>query len=171
MDFIKIAPEEIGENTFKAIGSDWMLVSAGEADSFNTMTASWGGMGVLWRKNVAFVFIRPQRYTFEFTEKYDKMSLSFFGGEKREALSLCGRVSGRDCDKIADAGLTPVWITESCVGYEGASLVLECRKMYADDIRESAMLDPDIMANYSARDFHKMYICEIEAVWKAKADN
>ncbi len=168
MNYIKIAPEEISENTFKSIGSDWMLVSAGTFDDFNTMTASWGGLGVLWRENVAFVFIRPQRYTFEYTEKNSSLSLSFFGGEKKDALGLCGRVSGRDCDKIKEAGLEPLRLSESCVGYEGATHVLECEKMYAQDIDEACMIDKSIMDNYKSRDFHRMYICRIKAVWKAE---
>lgn len=168
MSFVKITPEEISENTFKAIGSDWMLVSAGSKDDFNTMTASWGGLGVLWRESVAFVFIRPQRYTFEYIEKGSFLSLSFFGGEKKDALGLCGRVSGRDCDKISEAGLESVWLSDSCVGYEGATFVLECEKMYAQDLEEDCMIDKSIMENYKNRDFHRMYICKIKAVWKAE---
>ena len=106
-EFLNIAPASIEENLISLIGDKWMLVTAEKADgTVNTMTASWGGAGVIWNKPSAFVFIRPQRYTFEFTEEADIMTLSFFGEERRDALKLCGRVSGRDCDKIRDAGLT-----------------------------------------------------------------
>lgn len=164
MSFVEISPESLSGNTFKMIGSDWMLVSAADGEKFNTMTASWGGMGVLWNKCVAFVFIRPQRYTYEFTEKSDKLTLSFFGGEEREALTLCGRKSGRDCNKVSEAGLTPLWVGDGVPSFEEAKIVLVCRKVYADDIKEEKMIDPSIMKNYAAKDFHRMYVCEIERV-------
>ena len=164
MSFIEIKPEELSGNSFKMIGSDWMLVSAADGEKFNTMTASWGGVGVLWNKSVAFVFIRPQRYTYEFTEKSDRLTLSFFGGEMRDALTFCGRNSGRDCDKMEKTGLTPMWVGDGAPSFEEAKVILNCKKIYADDIKESAMIDPSIMKNYAANDFHRMYVCEIEQV-------
>ena len=164
MSYIEIKPEELSGNTFKMIGSDWMLVSCADGEKFNTMTASWGGMGVLWGKNVAFVFIRPQRYTYEFTEKSDILTLYFFGGEMRDALTLCGRKSGRDCDKVAEAGLTPYWIDEKSPAFSEAKVILKCRKMYADVLREEAVVDSTVMNNYAAKDFHRVYVCEIEKI-------
>ncbi|MBQ4066640.1 MAG: flavin reductase [Clostridia bacterium] len=164
MSYKKISPEELSGNTFKMIGSDWMLVSAADGENFNTMTASWGGMGVLWSKPVAFVFIRPQRYTYEFTERSDRLTLSFFGGEQREALTLCGKKSGRDCNKVAEAGLTPMWVGDRAPSFEEARVILSCRKLYSDDIKEEKMLDPSIMKNYAAKDFHRIYVCEIEEI-------
>ena len=164
MSYIEIKPEELSGNTFKMIGSDWMLVSAADGEKFNTMTASWGGMGVLWNKSVAFVFIRPQRYTYQFTEKSDRMTLSFFSGKEREALTVCGRKSGRDCDKVAEAGLTPMWVGEDAPSFEEAEVVVVAKKLYVDDIKEEKMLDSAIMKNYPANDFHRVYVCEIEKV-------
>lgn len=164
MNYREIKPEELSGNTFKMIGSDWMLVSAADGDRFNTMTASWGGLGVLWSKPVCFVFIRPQRYTYEFTEKSDRLTLSFFGGEEREALTLCGRKSGRDCDKVKEAGLTPIWVGEGAPSFEEAKIILDCKKIYVDDIKEEKMIDPSIMKNYAAKDFHRVYVCEVERV-------
>ena len=80
-------------------------ITAKKEDKVNTMTASWGGLGFIWRKPVAYIFIRPQRYTYEFVEKTDKLTLSFFGGEMREGLTLCGRTSGREVNKAEKAGL------------------------------------------------------------------
>ena len=94
----KIDPKTITENVFSLIDEDWMLITAGTAERCNTMTASWGGLGVLWRKNVATVYIRPQRYTFEFVEREDYFTLSFFGGDYRPQLALCGSKSGREVD-------------------------------------------------------------------------
>jgi flavin reductase (DIM6/NTAB) family NADH-FMN oxidoreductase RutF len=76
--FKAVKPEELSDNTFKLIGSDWMLITAGDSASFNTMTASWGGMGVVWGKNAATVYIRKHRYTYEFVEKSEYFTLSFF---------------------------------------------------------------------------------------------
>lgn len=162
----EISPYELQGNTFEMLDKDWMLVTAADenGEKVNTMTASWGGLGVLWGKPVAFVFIRPQRYTYEFTEKNDRMTLSFFGGEMREALTLCGRKSGRDCDKIGEAGLTPVTLSDGGVSFEEAHAVLSCRKMYADFIKQDCMLDESIMKTYEKHDFHRVYVCEIEKV-------
>ena len=164
MSYKEIKAAELTGNTFHMIGSDWMLVTAADGEKFNTMTASWGGMGILWNKPVCFVFIRPQRYTYEFTEKSDTLTLSFFGGREREALSVCGRKSGRDCDKVAEAGLTPFMIDEKDWSFEEAEVILKGRKIYIDDIKECGMLAPSIMKNYPANDFHRVYICEIEKV-------
>ena len=127
------------------------------------MTASWGGTGILWGKPVAFCFIRPQRYTYTFTEAGNHLTLSFFHGEKRDALKLCGSRSGRDCDKITLAGLTPV-IEQPYVWFAEAETVLKCTKLYADDIKEACFVDRSLLSNYENKDFHKMYICEITEV-------
>ena len=103
-----IEPNMIDRNVFQLIGSDWMLITAGTPESYNTMTASWGGMGVLWGKNVCFCFIRPTRHTYQFIEKADVFSLSFFEERYRGALEICGTKSGRDIDKAAATGLIPV---------------------------------------------------------------
>ncbi|MBR6755283.1 MAG: flavin reductase, partial [Clostridia bacterium] len=107
MSFKEIRPEELNSSVFHDIGTKWMLVSAKKPDgSVNTMTASWGALGVLWNKNVFICFVRPQRYTHEFTEASDSISIAFFGEEYRDALKLCGTKSGRDMDKIKEAGLS-----------------------------------------------------------------
>ena len=162
-----ISPCEF-DPVFDKIGKEWMLITAAGKDqngeqTVNTMTASWGGMGVLWRKHVAFVFIRPQRYTFTLTEQADRFSLSFLGEEYRDALNLCGTKSGRDGDKIAEAGL-------SCATHDGVPFIeqahtaLICRKLYADDIKRECFLDQSPLYTYAAGDFHKMYVLEIETV-------
>ena len=108
--FLKeIKPANIKDNPFKLIGGDWMLITAGTKESFNTMTASWGGLGVLWDKEVAFAFVRPTRHTFGFMEKSPVFTLSFFAEQYRPALEFCGAHSGRDVNKIAQTGLTPAF--------------------------------------------------------------
>ena len=130
-DFREITPQEIAENPFKLIGGDWALVTAGDRERFNTMTISWGGMGIMWNKPVVFSFIRPQRYTFEFTEQNDRFTMSFFDEEYRKALAFCGSKSGRDMDKIAVSGLTPVeGRTVSVPALAEFPVTLECRVLY-----------------------------------------
>ena len=104
MMFHEIAPKTLTENVFSLIGDRWMLITAGTPDHCNTMTASWGGLGVLWRKPMAIIYVRPQRYTFGFIEQSDEFTLSFFGPQWKKALSYCGAVSGRDEDKFAACG-------------------------------------------------------------------
>jgi len=160
-EFKKLSPQEINENVFKLVGSDWMLITAGTKEKFNTMTASWGGLGVLWQKNVSFCTIRPGRYTYEFVESSDKYTLAFFDNKYKKALSICGSKSGRDTDKVAEAGITPVEISPDAVAFDEAKLVIECRKIYYQDLQPENFLNPDIDKNYPNKDYHRMYIGEI----------
>lgn len=163
----KIDSRGIDRNAIELIGKDWMLVTAGDFENYNTMTASWGALGELWHKPVAFVFIRPQRYTYEFTEKNETMTLSFFSEEYKKALQICGTKSGRDYDKVAEAGLTPFETETGGVAFREAELILECRKLYADFINKDSFIVPELVEkNYQAGDFHKMYIVEIVNAWK-----
>lgn len=164
MSYRTIKPEEMNANVFNMIGRDWMLVCAEKNDKFNAMTASWGGMGVLWRKNVAYVFVRPQRYTYEFIERTDKLTLSFFSEEYREALRICGTKSGRECNKIAEAGLTPFSVNDGCTAFREANVIMECTKMYAGFLREEDIVDPAVMNEYKNGDFHKMYVVSIDRI-------
>ena len=107
MAFKEVDIKSLNFNPFTKIGSEWMLITAGGESGCNTMTASWGGLGVLWGKNVATCYIRPQRYTKKFVDANDTFTLSFYGPEYKQALSICGSKSGRDCDKVKEAGLTP----------------------------------------------------------------
>ena len=166
--FIQIEPKEIADNPFKLIGSDWMLITAGDEKKCNTMTASWGGVGVLWNKPVSFIFVRPQRYTREFIEREQAYSLCFFEDGFRPQLSYLGTASGRDEDKIGKAGLTTTF--EGGVPYfEQARLVLICKKSYRDDLKADCFLDAEADARcYPEKDYHRMYVGEIVKVLKKK---
>ncbi len=158
----EITPFQITDNVFKLIGKDWMLITAGTLESFNTMTASWGALGELWDRRVSFCVIRPHRYTFQFMEQATNYTLSFFDETYRAALDFCGSRSGRDVDKAKATGLTPVAGTAGSVYFAQARLVLECRKLYAQDIAQTHFVDQTISArNYPKQDFHRMYIGEI----------
>ena len=161
MGFKETAPEKLGFDPFSRIGTQWMLVTAGGEGSFNTMTASWGFAGVIWGKPSAEIVIRPQRYTKEFLDKNEYFTLSFFPEVQRKALALCGRVSGRDTDKVAQSGLKPVF-TDGTVTFEQAELVLICKKLYVQQLESSCFTERDLDgANYAAGDYHFAYIGEI----------
>ena len=93
-------------NAFDKIGKQWMLITASDGEKVNAMTASWGGLGVIWGKKVAYIFVRESRYTKEFIDKEGKFSLCFFEESYKEVISLCGKVSGRETDKIKECNLT-----------------------------------------------------------------
>jgi flavin reductase (DIM6/NTAB) family NADH-FMN oxidoreductase RutF len=160
-EFKSINPETIQENFIKLIGSDWMLITAGNIKSFNTMTAAWGGIGFLWKKPVVFCFVRPTRYTYGFTEKNEDFTLSFFAEEYRDILNFCGSKSGKEVDKIKETGLIPKETTSGNIYFDQARLVLECKKIYTEDIAPDKFIDKNIDNNYPKKDYHRMYIGEI----------
>jgi flavin reductase (DIM6/NTAB) family NADH-FMN oxidoreductase RutF len=159
--FKTIKPGAIRDNVFKLIGHDWMLVTAGDTKSWNTMTASWGGLGILWNKPVAFAFVRPTRHTYGFMERADRFTLSFFTEKYRRALTFCGTHSGRDCDKAAKTGLTPFAPISGTTSFEQARLILVCRKLYTTDIDPKRFLDPKTDRNYPKKDYHRLSVGEI----------
>lgn len=160
---------QLKENFFETISKEWMIVCAGGADHYNMMTASWGGIGWLWNKPVAFVFIRPERYTFEFSMQNDFMTLSFLGNSEqaRKIYQFCGSQSGRDVNKETQSGLTPMPLAEGkCVGFKESRLTLVCRKLYADNLKPEAFTDPALVSQwYGAKGgFHQMYVVEIKEI-------
>ena len=155
---------DIKKSAVEMISDGWGLVTAGNGEKFNTMTVSWGGLGEIWGKDAVFIFIRPQRYTYEFIEKEEFFTLSFYGEEFRNALKICGSRSGRNTDKVANAGLTPVFI-DGTVSFEQAEYTLVCRKMASQFIDPKGFEDEAIEKNYSAGDYHKVYIGEIIKVY------
>lgn len=163
MSFKEINPNQICDNTFQLIGKDWALVTAGDKEKFNTMTVSWGGVGIMWNKPVAFTFIRPQRYTYEFIENGDYFTMSFFDDSYRDVLSFCGSKSGRDCDKPKETGITPVF-DDKAPYFSQARLVLVCKKLYGQFLNEESAVDKSVLSSYTNGDYHKMYISEIVKV-------
>lgn len=165
---------DIQDNVFKLIAKDWMLVSAGKPGMdvqgtlrYNTMTANWGGAGYLWHKPVVYVFVRPERYTYDFMEREDTFTLSFFEESFRPALALLGKKSGREGDKITEAGLHPCFTPEMNPTFEEARMTLECRKLFQSSLKEEEFLDNALLsACYGPKGgLHKMYIAEILHVW------
>ena len=162
----EVSLEELNENAFKMIGKDWLLLTAKKGDKVNTMTASWGGVGSLGNKKVAYLFVRPQRYTKEFIDASDKMSISVLPNNFRDTLSYLGRVSGRDEDKIEKSGLT-LKEKDNVPYFEEARLTFICRKLYVQSLEEEGFIDKSIIdKDYQNKDYHMMYVVEIEELLK-----
>lgn len=164
MNFQEIKPAELQKNPFKMIGSEWLLITAKDGDKCNTMTASWGGVGVMWGKNVAFIVVRPQRYTKEFIDAADTLSLSILDDSFRKTLSYLGSVTGRDEDKIQKSGLTVAYQGETPF-FEEANTVILGRKLYAQPYQPECFIDKSCDEKwYPQKDYHVMYIVEIEHI-------
>ncbi len=163
-DFKEISANHLQGNPFHMIGQEWMLVTAEKEGKVNTMTAAWGGLGIMWGKNVAFVVIRPQRYTKEFIDAADSFSLSFYDESFRKTLSYLGAVSGRDEDKVLKSGLT-VTQNDSIPYFKEAKTVLFCKKLFSQPYEEKNFFDNDIPgACYPDKDYHTLYISEITKI-------
>jgi len=167
LNFTLTDPAKLKDNLIRMIASDWMLVTAGTKEKFNTMTANWGGMGYLWNKNVVFVFVRPERYTYEFMERSEGFTLTFFDVQYRDALNLCGSRSGRECDKVTETGLTPFFTDSGYPAFAEARIVMECNKLYATQLTREAFTDQDpLNTHYRTKGgLHKIYIAEIIKCW------
>ncbi len=140
---------------------EFALLGATRDDGkFNFMTVSWGGVGILWGKEVCFVFVRPERYTYEFCEASERFSLSFFDSSRRADLVFCGRSSGRDVDKARECGFN-VEIVDGVPKFDDATLTLTLRKLYAQDIEKACFIDTSLLKNYENAGFHRIYICEV----------
>lgn len=160
-NYIEIKPEELNKSAFKMIGSDWMLITAEKENKANTMTASWGGFGVMWNKNVTYTVIRPQRYTKEFIDNTDVFSLCFFDSKHKKELSYLGSVSGRDEDKIGKTTLT-LNHYEDVPCFEEADIILICKKLFSQEFQRNSFIDKSLIEkNYPNNDFHTMYISEV----------
>lgn len=167
MELKRISPNELTLRPFYTLDKQWALLTAGDRARFNTMTVSWGGLGTLWNKPVATVYVRPQRYTYEFTERSEYFTLSFFGGNFMDDLQYLGSHSGRDGNKLSKTCLTPAFDAETAAPYIAeASCVLVLRKLYHDDIKPERFDDSSIIDSvYPAHDFHRVYICEVIAAY------
>jgi flavin reductase (DIM6/NTAB) family NADH-FMN oxidoreductase RutF len=166
-NFKTITIEDVKDNFNKVITNDWMLITAGNREQANTMTASWGFLGRLWERQCVLIYIRPDRFTREFVERQETFTLAFFDEKYRKALSYCGSHTGRNEDKIRMAGLS-IASTDSGTPYPTeARLVIECRKIYQGRIAEDNFIEPSIVEeHYPEKDFHYCYIGEIVGVYE-----
>jgi flavin reductase (DIM6/NTAB) family NADH-FMN oxidoreductase RutF len=166
---IDLNPYHLDENVFNLLDNKWMLITAGTPDHFNMMTASWGGLGVLWNKSIVTIYVRPQRFTYKFVEENPTFSISFFEKEYKAALNFCGSKSGRDFDKVKETGLTPVITPRGNISYKEAYLTIDCTKIYADDLKLSSFIDKSLIEKvYPTKDFHRFFIGEITGCYIKK---
>ena len=166
MAFVKKSTSELGCNPFTTIGKDWFLLTAGTPEHFNTMTCSWGAMGVIWNVPSVTAYVRTNRHTFDFLEHDELFTISVFPEEYRKALSFCGSHSGRDVDKVKETGLTPVTL-DGAPAFGEAKLVLICRKMYSQMMSQTEFQDPSLVDTFYGKDpMHKMYIGQVIAAYE-----
>lgn len=163
--FKTIKPEEFNFNPFTMINNDWMLIAAEHDGKLNAMTASWGGVGIIWGKPSAFIFVRESRYTKTLIDPSDKYTLTFFEHEPNaKMLAYMGSASGRDEDKIAKSGLT----VERCGGapyFAEGYCAMICKKMNRQPLTADNFIDPNIDPRfYADKDYHTLYVGEIETI-------
>lgn len=165
MSFKEINIDELSCNPFTKIAKEWMLITAGDEQKSNTMTASWGGLGFIWNKNVAAIYLRPQRYTKEFVDKDGIFTISFLPEEHRKALSVCGSVSGRDVsDKWQESGLHPYYV-DGTTAVREADLIFVCKTQYRQEMKPEFFTDTENDKKYYPDgDYHIMYLAEITKV-------
>ncbi len=156
---------ELNFNVFDKINNQWMLLTAGDEEKSNTMTASWGGLGIMWNKKVATLYIRPQRCTKKFIDANDRMTISFLSDDLKAQKIKAGRVSGNDVeDKWAEIGLTPEMV-DGVPAVAEAEMVFVCKKLYVQEMKPECILEEGLdEQNYPQKDYHYMYIVEIEKV-------
>ena len=147
---------------FKQFDKKWALLTAGNKDKFNTMTISWGGLGTLWNKPVATVYVRESRYTHEFMDNNEYFTVSFYPEDCKKVLGVLGSKSGRDMDKMKESGLTPSAALES-VTFAEAEITLVCKKLFKQRLEISNMPEDIAASLYSDGDAHDMYIGEVVA--------
>ena len=163
--YLQLTPDEFNRSPFRLIGKEWMLICAPDSSKesgASAMTASWGGLGILWNKPVAIAYIRPQRYTYSLVEESDRISLCFPGEEYRKALAFCGRESGLGLDKLKECGLSTQDI-DGVPAIADSEIIMICRKLYADDLKEDKFIDRNMLSHYNG-DYHRFYVLEIEKI-------
>lgn len=165
----KISAEELSVRAVDLWMNQWLLLTAGTLEDCNMMTVAWGSIGCMWSKPFAQVVVRPQRHTYGFMEKSDSFTLCAFPEEYRDALQTMGTTSGRNGDKVSRTSLTLKASTKvAAPAYEQAELILECRKMYFQDMDPAGFLDESIQKNYPKKDYHRIYFGEIVAALVAE---
>jgi len=162
----KIDPEKLVLKIVHLFDKQWLLLTSGTFDDCNMMTISWGSIGCMWNRPFVQIVVRPQRYTYEYLEKSDSFTLCAFPDKFRNSLRFLGSKSGRYGDKLSLTDLTPKKSSKiSAPAYNEANLILECRKIYYQDLDPQGFLDKTIQNNYPINDYHRVYYGEILAAF------
>jgi len=169
MDFYAVHPKELDTNLFRMIDDEWLLICCYDEENGreNMMTASWGGMGILWNKEVCFLFVRPQRYTHDLLEKQDRFSVCVLPEEYKSAHKVCGSQSGRCVDKMTATGLHEADF-DGVKAVAESKLVFIVKQLYRDDLIQNGFREESLLKHYPADDFHTVYVCEIEKIFQKK---
>ncbi|MBQ8923171.1 MAG: flavin reductase family protein [Lachnospiraceae bacterium] len=151
---------EFKTDIFKTFDKKWALLTAGDKEKFNTMTISWGGLGTLWNKPVATVYVRTSRYTHDFMDNNDYFTISFYPEQYKKELGVLGSKSGRDIDKMNNSGLTAEVLDKSMTFAE-AEVTLVCKKLFKQELAVANMPEDIADGLYSGDAPHDMYIGEV----------
>ena len=160
MGYKEINARNFDENINRLLIDENAIFTAGVKDAFNSMTVSWGGIGIMWGKPIFTVMVRQSRHTYNFSEKYDEMTLSFFSSDRKDAVAFFGQNSGKDVDKAKETGLTPIFYPEG-VSYAEADIIIVGKKVYSQLFDADGINDEKINTLYSTKDYHKFYYYEI----------
>ncbi len=163
--FRKIAPDELELNPFSVLKNDWGLLTSGKLEDFNMMTIAWGYFGVMWNKPIFGAVVRPNRYTFEYMEKNDKFTVSFFPQNFKTDLEFCGTRSGRDVNKAFETSFDPIE-QDQAVYFSQADTVLICKKLSFQDFKPENFIDLELLNHYPEKQFHRLYLGEITEILK-----
>ena len=162
--FRDLSIRNLKDNIINIISNEYMLITAGNSEAYNMMTASWGFMGEMWGEHSVAVVIRPSRYTMKFVEENDYFTLTFFGNNK-DVHKICGSKSGRDVDKTALTGLTPVF-DDKYVWFDEARLVFKIKKKYVQPMSKEFLTDKSIDEKwYNNQEWHNLIIGSIERIY------
>ena len=169
----RIEATDLPDNVINLIGKQWMLVTSGNTSSYNTMTASWGAIGYMWSRPSTFIAVRDSRHTYQFLQREESFTLSFFTEEYRGALRICGTKSGRDTDKVSEAGLTPLETPSGLMSFKEARMILECKKIFVQEMDYANLTQPykeKIMEESYNKEpsKHQLFISEITNIWIKK---
>lgn len=158
----EIQIKDFDENIFELIDKDWLIINSYSEEKVNSMTASWAGMGILWNKNVAYLFVRPQRYTQELLKNNEYFSISVFDEKYRDELNYLGRASGRNENKLEKVGFTVKWDENKAPMIKEARFNIMVKKLYCQQMVAESFIDKSLIEkNYPENDFHYMYVVEI----------
>ena len=166
MKLRSVAPQSLKPEVYQVFGTQFALLTAGDRTGCNTMTIGWCQVGWLWNQPVCTVYVRPERYTYEFTEKHDYFTVSVLPLEAKQTMAFCGSKSGRDVDKIKECGLTLCYGEGDAPFFEEAELVLVCKKLYQQDLDPAGVLEGEgILPFYEKGGWHRMYVGRVEEAY------
>ncbi|MBI9047515.1 MAG: flavin reductase [Anaerolineaceae bacterium] len=167
MNLSEISINAFRIRSYQLFEKQWLLLTSGDFQkgTYNAMSIGWGSIGSMWSKPFVQIVVRPSRYTYEFLNTYPTFTVTAFPEQYRKTLVLLGSKSGRDGDKILESGLTPIASQHvAAPGYAEANLIIECEKMYWDDMKPKNFLNEDILQKYPEKDYHRSYYGEIKSI-------